>query len=89
MARLISISLIFVLLFVPLAFSAEKVNINTASEKELMTLPGIGQTTAKRIIEYRETKKGFKNIEELMNIKGIGKKKFEQLKDKVTVGEKK
>ncbi len=89
MTRLIGASLIFILLFVPAAFSAERININTAGEKELKALPGIGSVIAKRIIEYREAKKGFKTIEELMNVKGIGKKKFEQLKDKVTAGEEK
>ncbi len=89
MTRLIGASLIFILLFFGAAFSAEKININTAGEEELMTLPGIGPVIAKRIIEYREAKNGFKTIEELMNVKGIGKKKFEQLKDKVTVGEEK
>lgn len=66
-------------------FSAEKVNLNTATVAELMTLPYIGEDTAKNILEYREKHKGFKNIEELKAIKGIGKKKYENLKDLVTV----
>lgn len=65
----------------------EKININTATETELMKLPGIGQTTAKRIIEYRDAQGGFKNVEDLMKVKGISKKKFNKIMNKVTVGE--
>ncbi|MDI6840916.1 MAG: helix-hairpin-helix domain-containing protein [bacterium] len=60
-------------------------NINTASKEELIELPGIGELYAQRIIEYREKHGGFKKVEELINVKGIGKKKFEELKDKLTV----
>lgn len=63
-----------------------KINLNTASEEELIeNLDGIGSAMAKRIIEYRETNGGFYSIEELMNIKGIGEKRFEKLKNSVTV----
>lgn len=63
-----------------------KINLNTASEEELIeNLDGIGPAMAKRIIEYRETNGGFSSIEELMNIKGIGEKRFEKLKNSVTV----
>lgn len=62
------------------------ININTASEEELIeNLNGIGPAMAKKIIEYRENNGGFSSIEELMNIKGIGEKKFEKLKGSVTV----
>lgn len=50
-------------------------------------LPGIGPARAKDIITYREQKGGFKTIEEIKNIKGIGDKSFESLKDLITVGE--
>lgn len=63
----------------------EKVNINTALKDELVSLPGIGPVYAQRIIEYREKTRGFKTIEEIMNIRGIGEKKFEKLKDRITV----
>ena len=61
------------------------ININTASESELDSLPGIGVARARDIIKYREEKGGFNNIDELKNVKGIGEKYFEDLKDKVTV----
>ena len=61
------------------------VNINTGSETELDSLPGIGATYAKRIIEYRNINGGFKTIDEIKNVKGIGDKTFEKFKDKITV----
>ena len=65
---------------------SDKININTASAEELDTLPGIGPARAADIIAYREENGGFKNIEEIKNIKGIGDKSFEDLKDLITVG---
>jgi len=59
----------------------EKININTATKSELVDLPGVGESTADKIIEYREKKISFRKPEELMNVKGIGKKKFEKLKN--------
>jgi competence protein ComEA len=64
------------------------VNLNTASASELATLPGIGPRTAQLIVEHREKNGGFKKIEELMHIRGIGEKSFLRLRDLVTVGEK-
>jgi len=61
------------------------ININTASASELDTLPGIGETYAARIIEYREANGGFKSTEEIKNVKGIGDVTYEKLKDKITV----
>lgn len=61
------------------------ININTASEAELDTLPGIGPARAKDIISYREEKGGFDTIEDIKNIKGIGEASFEKLKEKITV----
>jgi len=61
------------------------VNINTASAAQLETLPGIGAATAARIVEYREKNGGFKKVEDLMNIRGIGEKSFLKLKPLVMV----
>ena len=63
----------------------KKININLAYALDLLALPGIGEVTAERIIEYREQKKGFKKIEDIMNVNGIGEKKFEKIKDYITV----
>lgn len=63
---------------------SNKVNINTASKSELMSLNGIGEQTANKIIEYRETIK-FNDIEDLMNVSGIGASKYENIKDDICV----
>jgi comEA protein len=60
--------------------STFKVNINTATKEELMKLPGIGEQTAERIIQHRKLYGDFKRIEDIMNVKGIGQKKFEKIK---------
>ncbi|MFA5833971.1 MAG: helix-hairpin-helix domain-containing protein [Bacteroidota bacterium] len=65
--------------------SAQKINLNTATKTELMTLPGVGESTAERIMLYREEKGTFKRTDELKNIKGIGEKKFEKLKPHIEV----
>ena len=65
--------------------AAAPVNLNTASVAQLETLPGIGKSTAERILEYREKSGGFKKIEDLMNVRGIGEKSFLKLKPLVTV----
>ena len=62
------------------------VNLNTATAAELQTLPGVGAATAKLIIDHRQKNGGFKKIEELMNLKGIGEKSFLKIKPRVTVG---
>ncbi|WP_083717923.1 helix-hairpin-helix domain-containing protein [Anaerosalibacter sp. Marseille-P3206] len=62
----------------------DKININTCSKEELMSLSGIGEVLATRIIEYRETNT-FKSIDDIMNVSGIGNKKFENIKDYITV----
>ena len=62
-----------------------KVNINTASKEKLETLPGIGETTAQKIIDYREQNGKFKTVEDLLNVTGIGEAKFNNLKDKIVV----
>ncbi len=61
------------------------VNINTASEKELKLLPRIGDVVAKRIVEFREKNGKFQKLEDLMLVKGIGKKMFETLKPYIAI----
>ncbi|NOS85058.1 MAG: hypothetical protein HOP31_07945 [Ignavibacteria bacterium] len=60
-----------------------KVNINTALAADLLELPGIGQVMAERIIEYRETNGKFSSPEELKKVKGIGDKKFDDIKNHI------
>jgi competence ComEA-like helix-hairpin-helix protein len=57
-----------------------KINLNTASKDLLMSVSGIGDKTAERIIEYRKEKSGFSDAEELKNIKGITSSKFEKIR---------
>ena len=64
---------------------AGPLNINTATKSELVTLPGIGEVTAERIILYRQDVGPFASIEDLRKIKGISKLKLEKLKPLVTV----
>lgn len=56
-----------------------KININTASVSDLMALPGVGKTTAEKIINYRNENGKFKNIEDIKNVSGIGESKYKQL----------
>jgi len=68
------------------AATTELVNINTASIAELDTLPGIGPTTAQKIIDYREENGPFINTEDIVNVSGIGPVSYERFKDLITVG---
>lgn len=63
----------------------KKVNINKASQEELDSLPGIGPSTASKILEYRKQNGNFKNIEDIKEISGIGEAKFEKIKEMITV----
>ena len=64
---------------------SSKVNINTASASELTTLDGIGESTAAKIIAYRQANGSFASIEEIKKVSGIGDKKYEAIKDRITV----
>jgi len=67
------------------SISNSLININQASSEQLQLLNGVGPSTAQKIIDYRQSAGGFKKIEDLMNVSGIGSKTFEKLKDKITV----
>ena len=67
--------------------SIKTVNINSASVDELKSIPGVGESTAKKIVEYREQNGGFSAKSEIMNISGIGEKKFENMKNYISIGE--
>lgn len=62
-----------------------KININTATKTDLETLPGIGESTALKIIEYRKEKGKFKLIEDIKQVNGIGENKFNKIKELITV----
>lgn len=64
------------------------VNLNAATLAQLQTLPGVGVSTAQRIVDYRQKNGAFKKVEELMNVKGLGEKSFLKLKPLITVAEK-
>jgi len=68
------------------AATEAKININTASAEELTALPGIGPSYAQRIVEHREKNGPFKRLEDLLNVRGIGDKTFERIRDRITVG---
>ncbi|HPQ20027.1 MAG TPA: ComEA family DNA-binding protein [bacterium] len=69
-----------------LAITADgKINLNLATEEDLVKVEGIGPGTAKKIIKYREEHKKFKSVEELREVPGIGQKKFEQISKYLTV----
>jgi competence protein ComEA len=71
--------------FVAQETAAEKVNLNSASEKELCKVKGIGPATAKKIIDFRTENGSFSKIEDIMKVKGIGKGKFGKIKDMIVI----
>lgn len=62
-----------------------KININTATIEELDNLPGVGEATANKILNYREENGMFKSIDEVKNVNGIGEKKYIDIKDKICI----
>lgn len=62
-----------------------KININTATQAQLETLPGIGPSTATKILAYRKEKGKFSKVEDIKEVSGIGNAKFEKIKDYITV----
>ena len=67
------------------ATATAPVNLNTATADQLTTIPGIGPKMAERIIEYRQKNGGFKKVEDLMNVSGVGEKSFLKMKPLITV----
>ena len=61
------------------------VNLNTAGTEQLSTIPGIGESMARRIIEWRDEHGPFRRVEDLMKVKGIGEKSLEKMRPHVTV----
>jgi len=74
----------FLILFLFVISLFAKININTATMQELHSLKGIGHTKALAIMEYRK-KHPFQKIEDIMKVKGIGKKTFDKIKDEIEV----
>ncbi|MEN3186984.1 MAG: ComEA family DNA-binding protein [Atribacterota bacterium] len=66
------------------SLETKRINVNTASKEELIALPGIGEALAQRIIEYRQTHGPFHRPEDLLEIKGIGPKKLDRIRDLIS-----
>jgi len=62
-----------------------KVNVNTATAKDLQRLPGIGQVTAERIVAYRTEKGKFRSTADLLKVKGVGEKSLEKIRDLISI----
>jgi competence protein ComEA len=67
------------------ATATAPVNLNTATAEQLATIPGVGPRMAERIIDYRQKNGGFKKVEDLMNVSGVGEKSFLKMKPLITV----
>jgi len=76
---------IFLINSLAIAGQLQKININSATKKQLMTLSGVGEKVATSIIAYREKIEPFKAPEDIMKVKGIGIKTFEKNKDRIIV----
>ena len=68
-----------------MAEDMSKINLNTATKEQLLTLKGIGESYADRIIEYRQVNGPYKKPEDIMNVKGIGDKIYQNIKDRLVV----
>jgi competence protein ComEA len=77
--------LLAVALAIASQWASAALNLNTASKEELVALSGIGPAKAQAIIDYRVQHGGFKTVDELKNVKGIGARRFEKLKPELTV----
>jgi len=79
------ITFLLMLFFATAAFA--KVNINTATAEELITLNGIGKVKAEAIVAYRAANGDFKTVDDLAKVKGLSGKNLEKIKPEITVGE--
>lgn len=82
--RVIALILSFIFLFSTICLA--KVNINTASKQELISLPYIGESKADNILKYRKEHGEFKSKSDILKVKGIGDKIFEKIKDEICTG---
>lgn len=73
------------LMFLTANIALAAVNINTADQKTLITLPGIGTTKAAAIVQYRKIHGDFKNPKDLLKVKGVGDKIFKKISKEITV----
>jgi competence protein ComEA len=76
---------VVVLGFASMGFAFAAININTATQDELASLPNIGSSKAQAIIDYRKANGGFKSLEDIKKVKGIGDKTFEKIKPKLAL----
>lgn len=83
-SAIIIVGILFIVMNQPVLASEGKVNINTATAKELVTLKHIGDKIAEKIIEYRKTQP-FEKPEDIMNVKGVGQKVYDANKDIIVV----
>lgn len=84
--RIVTLSVLVALAAGPaMAAGVEKININTASVKELQKLDGIGRGVAQRIVEYREANGPFKRSEDLRKVEGVGPTTFERNRERIVV----
>ena len=77
--------LLITLIFLTANIAMAAININTADEKTLATLPGIGEAKAAAIVQYRKDNGNFKSPGDIVQVKGIGEKVFEKLSKEITV----
>ena len=87
MQTLKNLVFVFCISLCPMLFAADSININTADKEMLMTVSGIGEKRAQDIIRYREESGGFKSVQELTKVHGIGQSMLEKNSHVLTVGE--
>ena len=84
-ALLVAISLFFIFAGPVITSAQGKVNVNSATVEQLVEVPGVGESTANRIIEKRKELGSFKSLNDLLQVKGIGEKKLEKMKPFLTL----